>query len=118
MIWNSTKNLPKPGREFLIKRKDGTMYIEEFGLSSRFPEDAAGWVYIIEGKEDKPLELQSGKLFKTRDGRKAFVSCHRLDDGLFYGSVEKWPYTVSWDIDGKALGNSTNVDLVDKIEDF
>lgn len=49
MNWNPVSKMPEPYRPFLIKRNDGRLYIEEFDPDSKFPSDAVGWVYVIEG---------------------------------------------------------------------
>ena len=63
---------------------------------------------------DAPLKLEKGKLYKTRDSRKAFVS-ESIDN--FCGCVENWDKIIEWDSDGKSLDGCEHTDLVSEWED-
>lgn len=64
--------------------------------------------YVQEGD---PLTLEKGKLYKTRDGRKAFVSSTLVGA---CGSVENWDKILKWDDDGTCLDGVKETDIVEE----
>jgi hypothetical protein len=84
--------------------------------------------------DDKPLKLEAGKLYRTRDGRKAFVSniddkgCATLIEGISNlnfmwrdGSLDKdgeHPYDLIslWDEPAPESGNSKLLEMIAKAE--
>ena len=66
-------------------------------------------------EEPEVLELEVGELYKTRDGRKAFVGKMRGDVGVLEGFVEN-DDTHSWNKDGRSYFFNKDLDLVEKWE--
>lgn len=62
-----------------------------------------------ENPVEKESRLEEGKLYRTKDGRKAFVS-HRYPYGEFSGIIIGDDHTTGWDKNGEAHYSSMKTD--------
>lgn len=63
---------------------------------------------------DGSLKLEAGKLYRTRDGRKAFVSIVKSDCNCVHGMVEEYYESITWCLDGRHYsdGKTAHIDLI------
>lgn len=103
--WNESHHFRVVNGVFCVYENDKmTYYGAEVYLSS---DEGDRLYYYVE----EPIKLQSGRLYKTRDGRQAYV-CHHDWQDTFYGCIRNWGQIVKWSEDGITEDTAHNVDIV------
>ncbi len=92
------RNIEWPACQFIYENDDYTI-IDQNGIECNFyifsPQGADSWEVV----EEPEFKITETGLYKTRDGRKAFV--HYFDyDGDVRGVVARNPATMYWTVHG------------------
>lgn len=62
--------------------------------------------------EEDPLKLETGKLYKIKDSRKAFICW--TDDEYAYGCIEHWSKLCKWNREGGRADGPGNTDIIEE----
>lgn len=62
--------------------------------------------------EEDPLKLETGKLYKIKDSRKAFICW--TDDEYAYGCIEHWSKLCKWYREGGRADGPGNTDIIEE----
>lgn len=62
--------------------------------------------------EEDPLKLETGKLYRIKDSRKAFICW--TDDEYAYGCIEHWGKLCKWTREGGRADGPGNTDIVEE----
>lgn len=62
--------------------------------------------------EEDPLKLETGKLYRIKDSRKAFICW--TDDEYAYGCIEHWGKMCKWTREGGRANGPGNTDIVEE----
>lgn len=89
------------------------------GLNDGFNLDSDARQYYYFETPDE-LKLEVGKCYKTRDGRKAFISDYNSATKYFRGAVVEFLDLVIWTNDGMYLYTTkeSNLDLISEWSDY
>lgn len=62
--------------------------------------------------EEDPLKLETGKLYKIKDSRKAFICW--ADEDFAYGCIEHWSKLCKWNREGGRADGPGNTDIIEE----
>jgi len=62
--------------------------------------------------EEDPLKLETGKLYRIKDSRKAFICW--TDDEYAYGCIEHWGHLCKWNREGGRADGPGNTDIIEE----
>ena len=91
---------------FIIRFEGGDIY-----LGAQIPIQKNRYYCYV----DNPIELKIGKNYKTKDGRKAFISA--IHDEVAHGATEHWAKICKWNINGNGIEEPENVNIVAEWEE-
>jgi len=91
--------------DFYIKMIDGVL-CEFYNNELKFINVQVGSVYRPDSNEgydfyfetEEPLTFEQGKFYKTRDGKKAYIS--RITTTYIYGIITEKTSSETWELDG------------------